>query len=160
MPASTLSVDRRGEGFVAGHRTTVASLLGGDDVGRPGVLVLGQLSCRPCMEELPLLGIAAREHPTVRIVEVLFEGDWDGRGVPYAGGNAARIGESGIAVAAVAQQGFERLVSTIDGLRFPAFVYVSAAGVPDKICFGAVAVTTPEGRELNQWLNRASVNVL
>lgn len=160
LAATQLTVDRSGEDFVAGPRTTVGEFIGlGDDLGRPAVLVLGQLACRPCMEELPVIGTAAIEHPAIRIAEVLLEADWDGQGVPYAGGNARRIAQSGLPVAAVPHPDIGRLVRRIPGLSFPAFVFVSSTGSPEKICFGAVTVPTPEGKEFTQWLNRASVRI-
>ena len=160
LAATQLTVNRTGDDFIAGSRSTVAEFLGlGDGQGRPAVLVLGQLACRPCMEELPVIGTAATEHPAVRIAEVLLESDWDGQGVPYAGGNARRIAQSGLPVAAVAHPDIGRLVRRIPGLSFPAFVFVSSTGNPERICFGAVTIPTPEGKEFTQWLNRASVRI-
>jgi hypothetical protein len=160
LPATQLSVAEGHSEFTLGARTTLGRFAAGSgETGSPLVVVLGQLVCRPCMEELATLGMSAREHPAVRITEVLFESDWDGRRPPYAGGNTARIGASGLPFAAVAQEHFGPLLRAIPGLKFPAFVYITRAGTPDRICFGAMSVETPEGKEFNQWINRASVRI-
>ena len=132
----------------------------GGRAGSAHVIALGQTDCTACMEEMPSLGWEARAHPEVRIVEVLFENEWDGHDAPYLRGNGPRLARSELPVAVANAPATQALIDAVANLSFPAFIYVSASGEAERICFGAITVTSTEGRTLRSWLNRAVVRVL